>query len=291
MMHHLRYSRRRLLSLMAAAQIPVASAGAQAQRREPLPRQPRWAAFYGHDCDPALLQPYAVLILDPRFQGSLVALRRMGVRTFGYVSAGEVERTSPSFAHYHEPSVLLRENPDWPGTFALDLRKTAARSAFLHRIAPSVLAQGFDGLFLDTLDTPPYLEYLEPESYRGLADAAVSLVLATRNLFPQAPFIVNRGYALLSRLLPAIDAVVAESMLSTRTSDAVGYRLCSDEEVAAQITLLAPARERGLPIYALDYWDPADAAGLRVLYSRERAMGHAPYVATTLLDRVVPEPA
>lgn len=40
----------------------------------------------------------------------------------------------------------------------------------------------------------------------------------------------------------------------------------------------------------LDYWNPADTAGLRRIYRAQRANGFLPYVATVELDRLVPEP-
>ena len=63
-------------------------------------------------------------------------------------------------------------------------------------------------------------------------------------------------------------------------------------ELEMQLTLLAAAREATPPllILSLDYWDPADAAGLREIYRRQRALGHQPYVATPLLGEIIPEP-
>jgi hypothetical protein len=62
-------------------------------------------------------------------------------------------------------------------------------------------------------------------------------------------------------------------------------------DVVAQLALLAPARELTppLPILTLDYWDTADAEGVREIYRRQRALGHLPYVATPLLSKIVPE--
>ena len=53
-----------------------------------------------------------------------------------------------------------------------------------------------------------------------------------------------------------------------------------------------PAREQtpSLPILSLDYWDPADAAGVREIYRRQRALGHLPYVATPLLGEQLLNP-
>ncbi|NBV79638.1 MAG: hypothetical protein EBR62_07240, partial [Verrucomicrobia bacterium] len=45
-----------------------------------------------------------------------------------------------------------------------------------------------------------------------------------------------------------------------------------------------------LRVFTLDYWDPADTAGLKDLYRRQRAQGFVPYVSTPLLDTIIGEP-
>ena len=45
-----------------------------------------------------------------------------------------------------------------------------------------------------------------------------------------------------------------------------------------------------LSLHTLDYWDPADVAGVRAIYDLQRANGFSPYVATVELDRLIPEP-
>ena len=50
------------------------------------------------------------------------------------------------------------------------------------------------------------------------------------------------------------------------------------------------AERHELPILSLDYWDPEDAESVRRIYRRQRQLGHHPYVATHLLDRIIPEP-
>jgi len=59
-----------------------------------------------------------------------------------------------------------------------------------------------------------------------------------------------------------------------------------------QVKLLQAVQKRrpGLKIFTLDYWDPADIAGVTRIYREQRANGFEPYVATVELDRIVREP-
>ena len=96
-------------------------------------------------------------------------------------------------------AALLSENPDWPGTRRVDVRHPSWRSLVLDRRIPSLVSRGFTGLMFDTLDTPPYLELLDPVRYHGMRDAAIGLVDAIRVRWPGMMLIMNRGYALLPR--------------------------------------------------------------------------------------------
>ena len=76
---------------------------------------------------------------------------------------------------------------------------------------PAIVAQGFAGLMVDTLDTPPYLEQLSQRNFGGMTQAAVDLVRTIRETYPHLKLIMNRGYVLLPHVIDSIDAVIAES--------------------------------------------------------------------------------
>jgi polysaccharide biosynthesis protein PelA len=147
---------------------------------------------------------------------------------------------------------------------------------------------GFSGMMLDTLDTPPFLEQQQPDRHRGMAAAAVELVRAMRIRYPNFPIIVNRAYAILPSLTDVISAVIAESLLTRPTDSAAEW--LSPADVRVQLALLEPARAAGLPILSLDYWPLDDFDAIALIYGRERALGHHPYVSQPLLDVIVPEP-
>ena len=197
--------------------------------------------------------------------------------------------------HYHrlDPAALLEDNPAWPGTRRIDVRQQSWKDLVLGEMVPSLISQGFDGFLLDTLDTPPYLEELDPTRNRGMRQAAVDLVRAIRTAFPGMLVIVNRGYALLSSIIASIDYIVAESLLTRPgQQQPQNYLWNEPADVALQMALLVPAMHRQpvLPILSLDYWDPADTATISDIYVREQQLGHNPYVATRMLDTIVPAP-
>lgn len=256
----------------------------------PQARGIRWVAFYGANADEALLGAYDVVVLDAGFRGSIARIAERNARVCGYLSLGEIRTADPAFAELDEAE-LLPPNPDWPGTRRIDVRSQAWRSLVLERRIPALVARGFGGVMLDTLDTPAYLEALDPANGRGMRDAAVGLVGAIRAQRPDMALIVNRGYALLPDLVQTVDAVIAESLLTRPDPLTGGFRRVDSGQVEAQLAALdkALAGRRALPVLSLDYWDPEDRTTIREIYRQERALGHHPYVATRLLDQIVPE--
>ncbi len=234
----------------------------------------RWLAFYGVTAE----------------EGSISLAAAAGTRVCGYLSLGEI-RTSDPFLTFLDRAALLPENPDWPGTRRVDIRHPSWRSLVLDRRIPSLASQGFTGLMFDTLDTPPYLELLDPARYHGMREAAIELVDSIRARWPEMMLIMNRGYALLPDVVRKVDAVIAESLMTSPDRQTGGFAWVDSHQVELQLTLLNPAARRRppLPILSLDYWDPNDARTIAEIYRRERELGHHPYVATRSLDQIVPE--
>jgi polysaccharide biosynthesis protein PelA len=250
----------------------------------------RWLAFYGMSADEAILATYDIVVLDPGFQGSISRIASPATRVCGYVSLGEI-RTSDPFMTFLDRAALLPENPDWPGTHRVDVRHPSWHSLVLDRQIPSLVSQGFTGLMFDTLDTPPYLELVDPARYHGMRAAAVGLVDSIHRQWPEMMLIMNRGYALLPDVVEKVDAVIAESLLTSPDRQTGGFAWVDSDQVDLQLNLLDPAARRRppLPILSLDYWDPNDARTVAEIYRRQRALGHHPYVATRSLDQIVPE--
>jgi hypothetical protein len=249
----------------------------------------RWLAFYGVTAEEATLATYDIVVLDHGFQGAIGLVASPTTRVCGYVSLGEI-RTSDPFMPFLDRAALLPENPDWPGTHRIDVRHPSWHSLVLDRQIPSLVSQGFTGLMFDTLDTPPYLEQLDPARYHGMREAAVGLVDSIRKRWPEMMLIMNRGYALLPDVIDKVDAVIAESLM-TSPDQTGGFAWLDRVQVELQLKLLEPAARRHppLPVLSLDYWDPKDARTIAEIYRRQRALGHHPYVATRSLDQIVPE--
>jgi endo-alpha-1,4-polygalactosaminidase (GH114 family) len=121
-----------------------------------LPATASWAAYYSDRETPEALQPYGLLVLDARYHPPLAPLHAAGKTLYGYVSLGEIELHHPLYPRVRAEGLLLGENPNWKGSYFVDLRDRRWHNHVLQELVPPVLDQGFDGLFLDTLDDAGY---------------------------------------------------------------------------------------------------------------------------------------
>jgi uncharacterized protein (TIGR01370 family) len=254
-----------------------------------LPASIRWLAFYGERVDEAAFSGYDIVVLDPGFHGSIPEITAAGSIACGYLSLCEIRTSDPGFPDL-DRSVLLEENPAWPGVHRVDIRKQSWGSFVLENKIPSIDAMGFNGLMFDTLDTASYLESTNPSRYGGMRAAAIDLVRRIRARWPGSLLIMNRGYDLLPNVIQEIDALIAESFMTSPAPNG-GFSMIDGIELERRLFMLSPAKKRSppLPVLSLDYWDPDDLRMITQIYRRERELGHHPYVATRLLDRIVPE--
>ncbi len=252
----------------------------------------RWLAYYSNEASPADFRDYDLLVLDSDYRPALAPLSEHGKTLLGYLSLGEAEQYRHHFAAVKEQGLLLQENPNWEGSFFLDIRERVWTERVIYELIPYLLHQGFDGVFLDTLDSPLHLEREDPQRYSGMGEAAVELVRTIRRQFPYLKIMLNRAYEILPRVSGDIDMVLGESVYADYDFSSKTYKRVPKDLYERQLAYLNQARQINpqLKVYTLDYWEPEDKHGVAEIYRAQRANGFIPYVATVALDRIVSEP-
>jgi uncharacterized protein (TIGR01370 family) len=158
----------------------------------------------------------------------------------------------------------------------------------LNRIIPAILEQGFDGLFLDTVDNAEYLERYHPaKNYPGSEEAMVQLIKKIRKKYPDIYIIANRGYAILDRIGGVLDALVAESTFAIWDTEAKRSRILNSVEFEITVKNLKATQARfKLPILSLDYVEYANPVAIERILSRSRECGFIPYISTPDLFKI-----
>jgi uncharacterized protein (TIGR01370 family) len=277
----------------ALAMVLISDNGSAAERVNAAVLSRPWVVYYADRARVEDFTPYGLVVLDSESHPPLQPLSAQGKVLLGYISLGEVEQHRPWYGTVRQWGILKDENPDWKGSYFVDLRDPRWSALVIEELVPKILKRGFHGIFLDTLDNPIHLENIEPERNKGMAAAASRLVRDIRRRFPTMPIMMNRAYQLLPTVENDIDIELGESVYADYDFGRKAYRRVKRSDYELQVRWLKEAKKRqpALHIVTLDYWDPGDSTGIRQIYAAERANGFAPYVATVELDRIVREPA
>jgi cysteinyl-tRNA synthetase len=205
-----------------------------------------------------------------------------------------------------EPAFLVTVDPDgWAGNYPVAFWDPRWREILWGRpesLLDAILADGFDGVYLDWI-----LAYQEPavvaaarragvEPDRAMADQVRELRAYARRTRPAFVVIAQNGVDLgeaVPEYYRSIDGIAHED-LSFRGSAAAKWDDPASGDVAipatggwstAQIAAgLRRFRERGLPVFTLDY--ALDPTNIQLASERSRQFGFVPCVTRTPLDRL-----
>jgi len=252
----------------------------------------RWLVYYSDKAPIEAFEPYSLIVLDSDYHPSLKALKERNKTLLGYISLGEVEQARAWYEDVKAEGILMGENKNWPGSYYVDVRDPRWAKRVIEKLIPQILHKGFDGLFFDTLDNPGNLEDEDPRKYAGMKDGAAKLVQAIRLHYPDIPLMMNRGYAILPKVVNDITYELAEDAFTTYDFKNKTYLMQPKEAVEEQINLLTEAKTTNpeLGLYSLDYWYPEQKEKIEEIYQRARESDLNPYVGTIDLDVIVPEP-
>ena len=239
-----------------------------------------YACYYGRGALEALSRlDAAILAADTYGPDELEWLAESGTVTLGYVSLGEDASPEVNSWVRRNPDGDPMCDPDW-GSFVVDPSHPAWTTRVLET-ASRLLRDGFSGLFLDTLDS----ERAEDRT------ALVALIGALRAANPEAPLVINRGFALLPDLTHTVDGVMFESLSCTwrlegdstvRYVRVEGSALNDNFELAERVASIT--RPVGLARLALDYADTPELEALARSVALE--LGFVSCVSNRMLTRL-----
>lgn len=251
----------------------------------------KFAVYYADKAPAKRFKAYDLLVLDPNYP-NIQALNEDGKTVLGYLSVGEVPKHSPHFKTMNDKGLLLSENKNWKGSYFVDIRAREWQKILIEESIPSLLGKGFDGIFLDTVDSPLDAERRNGKAYSGMSDAAIKFVKAVRLHYPNIKIMMNRAYSILPEIASHIDMELGESVFTDYHFDKKVYGKVEPSLYKQQVKRLQEAKKinPSLAVYTLDYADPLDSAFIREIYSVQRANGFTPYVATIGLEEIIDEP-
>ncbi|MEO0514197.1 MAG: endo alpha-1,4 polygalactosaminidase [Planctomycetota bacterium] len=268
-------------------------ANADLPPRERVAQSTSFYCYYGSG-KVAELSHYDVAILhSPQMTAEDIAkLKHLGVVTVGYITVGEDDQkrvgdgTGPaglaSWYFDRNDDQQPDQNSIWNSWYA-NANDPGWRADRVKEAKRLIEEEGYDGLFLDTLDTA--------QIYPDSADGMVQLVADLRQALPASPIVLNQGFDLFHRLAPMVDGLMLESFTATYNFDAKDYVMHPPASLDANTRIvngtLQPTLETyPMPIFVLDYARPDDHETIQTAADRAVSFGYQYATAPIMLDAV-----
>ena len=204
-----------------------------------------------------------IKVIDPfndnmqRWSLSEVAFMRAFPYTkmLAYLSIGEAEDYreywEKSWNDGYRPKWLDEENPDWPGNFKVKYWHPEWQHLMLKQI-DKIIDQGFDGVYLDTIDAYEYYEGQIKDSARDMVDFVKAIAAYARRRRPGFWIVPQNGEGLLhsSAYVDTINAIGKEDVWYGQIDDGVEVMA---EETAAIMRDLNFAKVVSKPVLFVEY--------------------------------------
>jgi polysaccharide biosynthesis protein PelA len=255
-------------------------------------RPMKWIVYYGRAVTASELQGVSLAVLEPDhiIPVELPFARERKTQFIAYLSVGEVHESRLYWLDIEKKPYNIEENPDWPGAHRIDIRAQEWQDRMLDELIPSFITKGYQGVFLDTIDTAMYLEDADPERFAGSKLAMVKFIRQIHARFPDLHIYPNNGFQYLAKYQDVIAGVIVEDLY---TRHKVRRGTSGTLESYYEKTPIAETRyKEGLlsqctkPIYVLLYDQTADGPVARYGMARAKKQGYGWYWSTVELQTI-----
>jgi len=237
--------------------------------------------------DAAQVLKHDFCILDPQASIDLTPGHKLGHQYLAYVSAVEVDPNGASVQAARKREVpFIAKNAGWQ-TEVMDVTSRAWADFIVEDLAAPAIAKGYDGIFLDTLDSVELITRAKPFLARPAHVALLSLIQRLHERFPGKRIVLNRGFPLIKEASPMIHGVLIEGLYQTWDMERQRFNSTSPEGTTWLLEHIRTIRQLRLPLYVIDYVDPADDALAKRTSQRIRTAGGIPFISTPALQGTV----
>lgn len=209
-------------------------------------------------------------------------LRLQNTKLFAYLSVGEFDGDKQELAKAGlNGSTSDVVNHAW-NSYVMNLADKKWQE-HLEARAKSLYKQGYDGLFLDTLDSFQLLPAKQQEQQRkGLIEILTKLQTNT----PGLQLVFNRGFEVIHELPKKPAAVAVESIYAGWDPSNNRYKPVPEADRVWLQQHLEPLRVKNIPLIAIEYLPFERRAEARKLVKKLKSEGFIPYIGTPYLDSI-----
>ncbi len=197
--------------------------------------------------EPESIKGYSYVILESKYYTfyEVQRIKSQNEKVVAYISLGEISDNSNYFQQFN--SDFSGKNDVWNSHY-LNL-KSEKTLEILMKMVDNILANGYDGLFLDNIDN---FSDFGPQSNQK--PEVIQLIKKIKTDYFDHILIQNAGLELINETGQYIDSVVVESVASNYTFDDKSYKLRDEFEFDAYVNKLVSIKKQyNLPILLIEY--------------------------------------
>ncbi len=213
----------------------------------------------------------------------LEKLKQHGSSAYAYLSMGEVG-PQRAWKHLIKPEWTTGVNTAWDST-VMDMTNAGWQRFVLQRV-DLLIQQGYDGLFLDTMDSYQ-INSTNDTTRNAQEDALANLIYRIKRRHPSIKLISNRGFEVMDKVGVYLEAVAAESLYSRWNNEKAVYQPVPEADRQWLYSKLAEAKSKhNLDIISIEYVAPANRDKAIEVARQITDLGFTPWVANPSLDYV-----
>ena len=243
-----------------------------------------FAVYYGKN-EVDYLKTFKLVIIQPSHydKQQIERIKNSGTKVIAYFSIGEIEKILKYKNGKIIPIYLDRnkdgkpdKNKNWNSYFINPWSDEWKN--YSNEKIKKIFSNGFDGLFLDTIDTV--------DIYPELKENFVSYIKWLRDCFPSKILIVNRGFSIIKEISPYIDGVLFECFSTHYNFKNKRYERWKGNDLKWTENIMKKLKEMKLKIYILDYSKKEDIKLIEFIEKRAEKFGCPVYVSEIHLDKI-----
>ncbi len=197
--------------------------------------------------NPDKIRGYQYVILESDLYSTfdVKLIKKQNELSIAYLSVGEV---SPHRSYYSAiKGKTLGKNQIWE-SYYLDLNDLETREVLFQQV-DKIIAKGFEGLFLDTVDAFGTWGPLKDQ-----AGAYISFIAELKNRFPSLHIMQNSGYTLLDKSNEYINSIAIESIYTDYDFKKSHYRMRDEKSQKERVDILRDVNSKyDIPVIVIEY--------------------------------------
>ena len=188
-------------------------------------------------------------------------------RAYAYISLTELSRNSPLISQLPK-EIVVSENTAWSSYLVhIDHQDW---SVIIEKELKWILEQGYQHVFIDTMDGVETLCQKKPDKCESYRDSARMLIQRIRTRI-SGNLIINRGFLIYPDVEKMVRGVLIESFFYGKKKDR--YERRPDEEMEWLKTWVGRLKNDNKLVLAVDYAENLDAAEKTELQKKAHQMG------------------